>query len=156
MMSTESKGYANHCIHEWSLEAAARTQISWIKYCGIREMAVVDMAVNAVSMSSRPVFRQCRASVITQRRSPSIARRKVSSLCALCESSESVRLSRFCVTRRLRVRIPRETAWLMRFVFGGGGRVSSQVRSVETSGDLMQPQLYVSFLVCDLVSEHYI
>lgn len=52
--------------------------------------------------------------------------------------------------------MPRETVLLMRFLFDGGGRVSSQVRSEETSDKLMRPQLDVSFLVCALVSAHYI
>lgn len=44
----------------------------------------------------------------------------------------------------------------MRFLFNGGGKVSSQVRSVGTSDKLMRPQLDVSSLVCALVSAHYI
>lgn len=56
-MSTGSKGYANPHMHERYLKTA-RTQNSKTKYYGIRGTAAVDVAVNAVSMSNRPVSRQ--------------------------------------------------------------------------------------------------
>lgn len=56
-MSTTSKSYASTHMHERSLKTAP-TQRSRTKYYGIRGTAAVDVAVNAVSMSNRPVSRQ--------------------------------------------------------------------------------------------------